>query len=208
MARYGLSELVFTVAPSLSQYAARWTRGLAVTVVQHLVIAEMLAGTWPIANGPPRTARYRWKDHLGTALAVQLFEAALPTWRTSPHVASLPALVPTAAQRLRTRQRADVLDVDAAQLIAIVLAAGTFLLATLLAARVVSFTGQVLAIDLAVHVTASALDIGVQVALRTFVDVARCLAHVWITRLAAFQTLRTDFVTDGHRIQATLSLLR
>lgn len=84
VARHGLPELVFTVAPSLSQHAARRTRGLAVTVVQHLVIAGMLARTWPIANGPSRTARYRWIDHLGTALAVQFFEATLPTRRTSP----------------------------------------------------------------------------------------------------------------------------
>lgn len=123
-----------------------------------------------------------------------------------------------------------MLDVDATQLIAIMLAARSFLLATLLAACVVGFTCQILASDLAIHITASALDIGVQVAVRTFIDMARCFADMWITcakallyiynnktqsmqyfemltRLTAFQTLRTDFVTGGHRIQATLSLL-
>lgn len=50
--------------------------------------------------------------------------------------------------------------------------ARSFLFATLFAARIVGFTRQVLASDLAVHVTASTLDIGVQVAFRTFTDVA------------------------------------
>lgn len=61
------------------------------------------------------------------------------------------------------------------------LAAGSFLLATFLTARVVGFTRQLFASDLAVHITASALDIGIQVAVRTVADVARCLADVWIT---------------------------
>lgn len=94
---------------------------------------------------------------------------------------SLLALVPAAAQGLRTRQRTDVLDVDAAQLVAVVLAAGPLLLAAFLAARVVGLARQVLASDLAVHVTASALDVSVQVAFRALPHVTRCLADVRIT---------------------------
>lgn len=52
-----------------------------------------------------------------------------------------------------------MLDVDAAELIAIVLAARSLLLAALLATRVVSLARQVSAGDLTVHVTTSALDI-------------------------------------------------
>lgn len=94
---------------------------------------------------------------------------------------SLLALVASTAQVLRTRQRADVLNIDAAQLIAVVLATGSLLLATFLAARVVGLGRQVSASDLAVHVTASALDVSVQVTIRTLFHVTRCLAGVWIT---------------------------
>lgn len=51
---------------------------------------------------------------------------------------SLLALVSTAAQGLRTRQRTDVLNVNAAQLITIVFTAGSLLLATFLTACVIS----------------------------------------------------------------------
>lgn len=84
------------------------------------------------------------------------------------HVTSLLALVPTTAQGLRTRQRTDVLNVDAAQLIAVVLTARSLLLAAFLTARVVGLSRQIPASDLTIHVTASALNIGVQVTFRTF----------------------------------------
>lgn len=74
-----------------------------------------------------------------------------------------------------------MLDVDATQLIAVVFTARSFLLAAFLAARVVGFARQVPASDLAVHVTASALDVSVQVAFRTLPHVTRCLADVRIT---------------------------
>lgn len=72
-------------------------------------------------------------------------------------------------------------NVDAAQLITIVLAAGSLLLAAFLAARIIGFACQVLAINLAVHVTATALDISVQVTFRAFPHVTRCFADVRIT---------------------------
>lgn len=90
-------------------------------------------------------------------------------------------LVASAAQVLRTRQRANVLDIDAAQLIAVVLAAGSLLLAAFLAACVVGLGRQIPASDLAVHVTASTLDVSVQITIRTLFHVTRCLAGVRIT---------------------------
>ena len=53
------------------------------------------------------------------------------------------------------------IDVDAAQLITIMFTAGSLLLATFLAARVIGFACQVLASDLTVHVTATAFDISI-----------------------------------------------
>lgn len=101
--------------------------------------------------------------------------------RALTHMTSLLALVPTTAQGFRTRQRTDVLDVDAAQLIAIVFTARSLLLAAFLAARVIGLGRQISAGDLAVHVTASALDVGVQFTFRTFSHVTRRLAGVRIT---------------------------
>lgn len=148
---------------------------------------------------------------------------------------SLFALVSAAAQSLRTRQRTDVLDVDATQLIAIVFAARPLLLAALLATRVIGFACQISAGDLPVHVTASTLDVAAQVALRTLTHVTWCFAGVRITctrrrdtlahqlgriigrkipsrqtptRLAALETLRANFLASRHGVQATLSLLR
>jgi len=74
-----------------------------------------------------------------------------------------------------------MLDVNAAQLITVVFTTGSLLLAAFLAARVIGFARQILASDLAVHVTASAFDISSQVAFRTFPHVTRCLADVWVT---------------------------
>lgn len=74
-----------------------------------------------------------------------------------------------------------MLDVDAALLIAVVLAAGSLLLAALLAACVIGLAGQVSTGDFSIHVTASTLDIGAQVAVWTFVHVTKRLACVRIT---------------------------
>lgn len=97
------------------------------------------------------------------------------------YMTSFLALVPTAAQSLRTRQRTDVLDIDATQLIAVVLTAGSLLLAAFLTACIIGLGRQILTSNLTVHITASALDIGVQVTFWTFSHVTRYLAGVRIT---------------------------
>lgn len=98
----------------------------------------------------------------------------------STYVTSLLTLVATAAQSFRARQRAYVLDVDAAQLIAVVLAARSLLLATLRTTRVVGLAGQIPAGNLAIHVAATALDLRAQVALGTIAGMTRHLAGVRI----------------------------
>lgn len=81
--RYCLPLFVSAVTPSLGQDAARWTCGLAVTVVQYLVVAKMLARTRSVASRPLRAACYRRINHFGAALTIQFFEAALPARRAS-----------------------------------------------------------------------------------------------------------------------------
>lgn len=85
-----------------------------------------------------------------------------------------------------------MLDVDTAQLITVVLAARSFLLAALLATCVVGLTFQIPASDFPIHITTPTLDVAGQVAFRTFTHVTRCFASMriaYVRKQLCFSTL-------------------
>ncbi|KYN10620.1 hypothetical protein ALC57_17225 [Trachymyrmex cornetzi] len=85
MARHCLPEFMSAVAPSLSQDAARWTCGLAMAVMQHLMVTEVFARTRSITSGSSRTTWYRRINHFGAAFTIQFFKTALQARRTSSY---------------------------------------------------------------------------------------------------------------------------
>lgn len=93
----------------------------------------------------------------------------------------------TAGQIEATGHGTNVIDVDAALLVALVSAAATLLDAPFPASCIVGTRGQLGAFHFLVHVAAAALHTGLFIAGRTLADVAFAHAHVRTAGLAAGQ---------------------
>jgi len=74
---------------------------------------------------------------------------------------SILTFMSAAVQHLRTWQQANVFDINATQLVAVMFTAGSFLLAALFTARIIRLAYQISTSDFSIHVTTSAFHISI-----------------------------------------------
>lgn len=148
------------------------------------------------------SARHWWIDDTRSTLAGQLIERDAMANLTGTFVAGLVAAMPTTGQHLGAGFGADVVEVDAAFLVALVLGAAAHPVAAFLAPRVIGSGLKLLAFHLLIHVATAALYNGRLVAWRTFSQVTLCDAYVMSTRRTTKQLLTTNGFAYWNRIQA------
>jgi len=178
-----------------------------VTVVTDRVAARV--------DARARFATRRWRrptinrrtQHLRFTVAPQLLEGNVGTSSAVAAVANILTPVVAARERFVAGEIACVVNVDAAELSALVPAAASLLVAPTIAARVVRTTRKVLAIQLLVHRTTTATNLSGQWARWAFSIVTSGLAGVVFAHRSASQLLSAHLTAAGHRIQARLPLL-
>jgi len=127
VARQCFPQLVGAIAVFASEDGAGWADGAGVAVMLRGMVAGMAAAAGGTALGRLRTTgNGREHDALPT-LAVQLLKAGHEARWTIAFVAELRASVLPTLQRPVAGKWAQVLDLDAAQLIALVLPTAPFL---------------------------------------------------------------------------------
>lgn len=200
-ARDGFSLFVPAVAVLGGQHDTGGTFGVRVAVVHDRMRAGVPSGAGFVAGRALRSARHWWIGDTGSTFAGQFVERNAVARLTGTFVAGLVAPVTTAGQHLRAGLRADVVVVDAAFLVALVLGAAAHPSAAFLAAGIVGTGLEELALDLLVHVATTTLDQGGFVARRTLSQVAPGVANVVGTRSTARKLLSTDGLANRDGIQ-------
>lgn len=136
-ARDGFALFVLAVAVLAGQHDTRRTFGVRVAVVEDRMGTVVPPGAGFIAGRFLRSARHWWIGDACSTLAGQLVERNAVARLAGTLVTGLVAAMTAAGQHLRAGLRADVVVVDAALLIALVLGAATHSRATFLAAGIV-----------------------------------------------------------------------
>lgn len=203
-AGYRFAFLVVAVAENADEGHARWTVGGRVTVVRDGMRARMLARTWFVTGWFLRAARNRRIDDLSTAFAVEFDERGAITTLAATLVAGLVTLVLAACQIKIARKWTDVIDVDAALLVAFVFAAVTLLDAPLLATGIVRTGQQLTAFHHLLHVATATTDGRFLGARRTVAGVTLGRTRVRIGRLSARQRTLAGGLAQRNRIGADL----
>lgn len=142
------SLLVAPVAPlGRLQHAGR-THRTRVAVVQNRMVTHVAPLAGLVAGGLLGAAGNGRVEHLGAALTLQLVEGGPLAGKAVPRVAGSLAFVLAATERRGTGQWTDVIDVDAALDVALVLSAAPLLCALFLATGIVGSRGQLPAFHL------------------------------------------------------------
>lgn len=162
---------MLAVAGLRGEEHARRTLRLDVAEMFHRVLALVASGARSGALGVLRSARHRRVDDGSSTLAPELVEGHARTRRAVADVTRALAAMLLALQLPAALLRAEMLQVDAAALIAFVLAARLELRALLLAPQVGA--GEVLAGDFLFDAATSALNGSRLGARRAAADVAR-----------------------------------
>lgn len=175
-ARNRLALLMLAVAVLGRQEDTRRAFRFGVAEMFHRMAALVRPAAWILAFGNSSSARHWRIDDRRSAFAAQLIERDSWTRQAVADVARLRTFVLLALELAATNVRADVLELDAAALVAFVLSTGSELRAFLLAPDVGAL--QVLACDFFFDSAAAALDVGGLGARRAVAEVASLCAGV------------------------------
>lgn len=156
-ARDCLSLFVFAVAVLGGEDDTRRAIRFRVTVVENRMGAEVPPGAGLIAMRFLRSTRHWWIDDACSTLAGQLVERNAMARLAGTFVTWLIATMSATGQHLGTGFRADVVKVDAALLVALVLGTTSHSVATFLASGIVGTCLKLFAFHLLIHVTTATL---------------------------------------------------
>lgn len=131
-------------------WRAHWSR---VAVVKHCVIADVPPDAGLIAGWPLGSTGHWRVEHLCSALALKLVERRPLAGQTVSRMTRPLALVFATAQRRRTGQWTDVVNVYATLYVAFVLPAAPLLGALFLAPRIIRSCRQILTLDHLIHLS-------------------------------------------------------
>lgn len=203
-----LALLVTSMAEFRGEQHAGRTLLSRVTIVQDFMSTGMSPGAGLIACRSLGSTRYWWVDCGSATFTRQFLKAAPIAGITMSWMAGLVALVLPTAQGVRAGLWADMINVNAAFLIAFVLSAIAFLRATTFASGIISSGCQLPALHHLLHMATSALGCSGFGTGRTWSLMTLGCTQMGISGSATLKTFGTDLSAQLNRIEASFSLTK
>lgn len=203
-ARNRLSLLMFAVAVFGRQEDARRAFRFRVAEMLHRMAALVRPSAWILAFWNSSSARHWRIDDSCSAFATKFIERDSWTRQAVADVARLRTFVLLALELTATNVRADVIELDAAALVAFVLSTGSELRALFLATDVSA--EQVLACDFLFDSAAAALDVSGLGAGRAVAEMTSLCAGVRSRQWTALQCFCANSFAQRDRIVAVFSV--